>query len=196
MKQMYTGYGRIHPGPLKMAALAALLATTGCVSAPAETDIPMTSVSTVNVPGFVNQQLTNDVSFFGRTLPLEAPLIWGVLPGVYEELGIPVSTSNPETMQVGNLGFEVQRIGGSRMNKYLNCGTGRIGPMANAYQVTLTVLTKLVEVEGAGTEVLTLVKGNAVNRSTAGYPVSCRSRETLEEMITDRVAEALGISGS
>jgi len=35
-----------------------------------------------------------------------------------------------------------------------------------------------------------------VNRSTAGYPVPCTSRETLEELIADKVAEVLGVSGS
>ena len=198
MKQIFNGRGDSHQNLLKITFLAGLLATTGCVSAPTgEPDgVAMTDISTVNVGGFMNQQLTNDLELVNKELPLERALIWGVLPGVYQEFGIPVTTTNPGIFQVGNAGFEVQRVNGKRMNTYLDCGTSRGGPLANSHQVTLTVFTKLIEVSEQRTEVSTLVTGTAVHRSTAGYPVSCRSRETLEEIITDRVVEALGISGS
>ena len=198
MKQIHTGHGRSYPHPLQMAAMVALLSTVACVSAPAEgTDgVPVSDVSTVSLSGFVSQQLTNDVDFVTSSLPVDVDLIWGVLPGVYQQLGIPVGTSNFDTKEVGNLGFEVQRVGGSRMNKYLDCGTGRTGPMANAYQVTLSVLTRLAGTDAGQTEISTMVDGTAVNRSIAGYPVGCTSRETLEELIVEKVAEALGLSGS
>lgn len=197
MKQMDTGHVGSDPHALRMVAMAALLAVAGCASAPAQEEdaVAMSGLSTVNLAGYLTQQIANDIEFVETTLPVEVDLVWRVLPGVYQELGIPVATSNYETRQVGNLGFEVQRVNGKRMNTYLDCGTSRTGPMANAYQVTLTVLTKLESVEGDGaTKMTSAVDGTAVNRSTAGYPVPCTSRETLEELISDKVAEVLGLS--
>lgn len=197
MRQIHTAHGDFRTDALKVPCLVMLLAAVGCVSAPAaESDgIKLTDVQTVNVGGFVNQQLTNDIELVIKELPVERLLVWGVLPGVYEQLGIPVATSNPEIFQVGNIGFEVQRVDGKRMNSYLNCGMSRGGPIANSHQVTLTVVTTLDEVSAEMTKMTTLVSGTAVHRSTAGYPVSCKSRETLEELIADRIAEILDISG-
>ena len=198
MDQMCIGRAGSDLRTLGMVAMIALLALAGCVSAPTEDEegVEMSGLSTVNLSGFLNQQIANDLEFVEKTLPIDEALIWGVLPGVYQQLGIPVGTSNPQKKQVGNLGFEVSRIDGSRMNKFLDCGTSRTGPMANAYQVTLTVMTKLAAAEGGGTTLSTVVDGTAVNRSIAGYPVPCTSRETLEVLIADKVAEALGVPGS
>lgn len=198
MRQIHTGRGDSRTGPPTISCLVAILAATGCVSAPpADSDgIQLTDVQTVNVAGFVNQQLTNDIELVSHELPVERLLVWGVLPGVYEQLGIPVATSNPQTFQVGNLGYEVQRVDGKRMNSFLDCGMSRGGPIANSHQVTLIVVTKLEEVSAELTKLTTLVSGTAVHRSTAGYPVSCKSREKLEELIADRVGEILGIAGA
>ena len=198
MKQTDDGRRRTPRDSTTIALFATLLATTACVSAPTgETgDVPLTDVSTVNVGGFLSQQLTTDLEFVSKEVPVESTLIWGVLPGVYQQLGIPVTNSDPQKMQVGNAGFEVQRVDGSRMNHFLDCGTSRGGPLANSYQVTLTVTTKLTKLGEDRTEVSSLVSGTAVNRSTAGYSVSCKSRETLEELIADRVVETLQVAGS
>lgn len=171
---------------------AALPLATACVSAPTgESDTPLVETRTSNIPGYQGLITTQDYEFICREIPVDMELAWGVLPGIYQELGIPVATSDPAERMVANPGFEVQRIAGSRMNRWLNCGTSRTGPMANAYLVTLTVQTKLEEVEEGTTEVKSLVTGKAINRSTAGYPVTCASRETLEVLIADKIAEAL-----
>ena len=195
MKQIHHGRGVSHRFRPKVAFLAALLAATGCVSTRegAPDGIALTTVRTDNVGGS-NLQLSNDMEFVASELPVARALAWGVLPGVYQQLGIPVTNSNPQSFQVGNLGFEVQRVDGKRMNHFLDCGTSRGGPIASSHQVTLVVLTKLVEVSDERTEVSSVVDGTAVHRSTAGYPVDCRSRETLEKLIADRVAEVLGLS--
>ena len=197
MRQLHTGHRDSRTRPLKIPCLVALLTATGCVSAPSgDSDgVDLTEIQTVNVAGFVNQQLSNDIELVNHEIPVELQLVWRVLPGVYEQLGIPVATTNPQTYRVGNIGYEVQRVDGKRMNSYLDCGMSRGGPIANSHQVTLTVVTKLEEVSADLTKMTTLVSGTAVHRSTAGYPVSCRSREKLEELIADRVTEILGIAG-
>lgn len=159
---------------------------------PGEEDTPLVETTIDRIPGYTNQPRSQDFEFICMEVPVAAELAWGVLPGIYQEIGIPVATSDPNKRLVANPGFEVQRIAGSRMNRWLDCGTSRTGPMANAYQVTLRVQTQLREVAEGTTEVKSLVAGTALNRSTAGYPVSCASREALEVVIADKVAEALG----
>ena len=90
--------------------------------------------------------------------------------GVYEQLGIPVTTTDPMTMTVGNLGYEARRIDGVRMNAYVDCGNSPAGPVANQYAVTLSVMTKLAKVGESRTEVSTVVDASAKSRSMAGYP--------------------------
>ncbi len=164
-----------------------------CVALPpGEEDTPLVETTIDRIPGYTNQPRSQDFEFVCMEVPVAAELAWGVLPGIYQEIGIPVATTDPSKRLVANPGFEVQRIAGSRMNRWLDCGTSRTGPMANAYQVTLRVQTQLREVAEGTTEVKSLVAGTALNRSTAGYPVSCASREALEVVIADKVAEALG----
>ena len=164
-----------------------------CVPAPAgEEDAPLVKTTFANIPGYQNQAITQDLEFICMEVPVATEIAWGVLPGIYQEIGIPVATTDPAKRMVANPGFEVQRIAGSRMNRWLDCGTSRTGPMANAYQVTLSVQTELREVAEGTTEVKSLVAGTALNRSTASFPVQCASRETLEVVIADRIAEALG----
>lgn len=195
------------------AGAAALLLAAACASAPSggegapqvqatpseciplppgEEDVPLVETTIDRIPGYTNQPRSQDFEFICMEVPVAAELAWGVLPGIYQEIGIPVATSDPSKRMVANPGFEVQRIAGSRMNRWLDCGTSRTGPMANAYQVTLRVQTQLREAAEGATEVKSLVAGTALNRSTAGYPVSCASREALEVVIADRIAEALG----
>ena len=168
-------------------------AASECVPAPpGEEDATLVETSASNIPGYQTQLFTQDFEFICMEVPVAAELAWGVLPGIYQQIGIPVVTTNPSKRMVANPGFEVQRVAGSRMNRWLDCGTSRTGPMANAYQVTLRVRTELKEVDEGTTEVKSLVRGTALNRSTASYPVPCASRETLEVVIADKIAEALG----
>ncbi|MCY3810150.1 MAG: hypothetical protein OXG58_12135 [Gemmatimonadetes bacterium] len=159
---------------------------------PGEEDEPLVETRASNIPGYQTLLTTQDFEYICMEVPVDIELAWGVLPGIYQEIGIPVATSDPTKRMVANPGFEVQRIAGSRMNRWLDCGTSRTGPMANAYQVTLTVETRLGEAAEGTTEVKSLVTGEALNRSTASFPVPCASRETLEVVIADKIAEALG----
>lgn len=180
--------------PLKIAAMAVLVAVAGCAtSAPGAPAIPESTIGTVSIEGTGRQILAHDKIAEKATVAAASNLVWGVLGGVFDQIGIPVTTTDPWTMTVGNPGFQTRRIDGARMNTYLDCGTNFNGPLANHYQVTMSVITTLAKVDGDHTEVSTVVDGSAMPRSNAGHPVQCTTREKLEALIVKKVEEALGL---
>lgn len=176
-------------------ALAALIAAPACSSAPpdAPPSIEGTRIGTTRVSGLGQNITSHDTDAEKTTVTASADNVWGVLGGVYEQIGIPVTTTDAYTMTIGNGGFEARRIDGSRMNNFLDCGTNFGGPLANLYEVTLAVSTRLSEVDGNRTEIATAVAASAKPRTNAGYPVQCTTREKLEELIVEKVSEALGL---
>ncbi len=180
--------------PLKIAALTVLVAGAGCAtSAPGGPAIPESTIGTVAVEGVGREILAHDKIAEKSTVAAASNLVWGVLGGVFDQIGIPVTTTDTRTMTVGNAGFQTRRIDGVRMNTYLDCGTNFNGPLANHYQVTMSVITSLERVDGNRTEVSTVVDGSAMPRSNAGHPVQCTTREKLEALIVKKVEEALGL---
>ena len=180
--------------PLKITALTVLVAVAGCAtSAPGAPAIPESTIGTVAVEGVGREILAHDKIAEKSTVAAGSNLVWGVLGGVFDQIGIPVTTTDTRTMTVGNAGFQTRRIDGARMNTYLDCGTNFNGPLANHYQVTMSVITSLARVDGDRTEVSTVIDGSAMPRSNAGHPVQCTTRETLEALIVKKVEEALGL---
>lgn len=179
--------------PLKIAALAVIVAVAGCATGEPTSRIPESTIGTVTVEGVGREILAHDKIAEKATIAAGSNLVWGVLGGVFEQLGIPVTTTDTRRMTVGNAGFQTRRIDGSRMNTYLDCGTNFNGPLANHYAVTISVMTTLARLDGNRTEVSTVVDGSAMPRSNAGHPVQCTTREKLEELIVNKVKEALGM---
>ncbi|MDE2795861.1 MAG: hypothetical protein OXL34_13655 [Gemmatimonadota bacterium] len=180
---------------LSVAALAVLVGAVGCASTPRDEAprIAETTMETASVQGVGQEIVRRDRITEKQTIPAETDLVWGVLGGVYEQIGIPVTEVDSESMTVGNLGYEARRIDGTRMNTYLDCGTNFGGPLANVYEVTLSILTQLTKVDDEQTEVSTTIAATAKPRTNAGYPVDCTSRQKLEPLIVEKVKEALNL---
>lgn len=125
------------------------------------------------------------------TLPAGASRVWRALDDVYAQLEIPVSVRDPRTMEIGNAGYLARRIEGRRMNTYVDCGTSLSGPLANEFDMTIVVLTRL-SARGDSTRVLTTMEAYGEPRATSGNQAPCRSREVLERRIAELTVEAVG----
>jgi len=118
--------------------------------------------------------------------------VWAVLPQLYQELDVPLSVYDTVGMQIGNAGFKPRRLGGTRLSRYLDCGRGITAtPNADAYEVTLTLLTKVVEAGDGGTNLQVRVTAFAKPRDVSGNPMRCASRGTLETHMAEKVQELI-----
>ncbi len=183
-------------------ALAAALAATGSLagacaagSGGGRGPVDAAAAPTRHVLRFQGHQpveITNEGAMRRRTVEAPPELVWSALGGVYVGLDIPVTVSDDAQRTLGNMGYTANRIAGNRMSRYLDCGSNLSGPRANQQQVTLTVISWVVP-EGDGAELVTFLDAYAKPRAVSGNAVHCQSSGRLEELIGQRVAEALGV---
>lgn len=171
--------------------------TAACGSSPSP-DVPRAAPvrSVMRVAGTAPVEMHTEANVAERVFQVPAEQVWAEVPGVYERLGIPITTADPDAREVGNPGYLARRVEGKRMNSYLDCGTQLGGAVANSHDVTLSVVTKVIAREGGASGVRTVLDATARARATSGNPVHCQSRGVLEERIGRLIAEALaGMSG-
>ena len=182
-------------GLLAIAALATAAAAGGCASGSGEDSVPRPQQrrTVLRVSGYAPVEIFNEPGVGARTIATKPELAWGVLGGIYAQLGIPVEASDPRAMQIGNTGYPARRVGGERMNAFVDCGNNLTGPVADQYDITLSVITVLTAKEPESTEVLSVVDAYGRPRAVSGNTIHCQSRGVLELRIARLVAEALEV---
>lgn len=154
--------------------------------------LPPERRNVLRVAGYQAVEMYNEAGVGVRTLDVAAATVWSVVGGVYAQMEIPVEESDPRLMQLGTLGYAARRIEGDRMNTFVDCGANLAGPMANQYDITLSVVTRLTSKGPESTEILTMVDAYGRPRAVSGNPIHCQSRGVLEQRVAQRIAEALG----
>lgn len=115
---------------------------------------------------------------------------WALMPALFEKLGVEVGYSDPSTFTMGNAGVEVRRLDGKRLSNWLDCGYGTTAQAnADTYNVNLSIMVTLNDLQGAGTEVLTRLEASAKPRAHSGHAVVCTSRRRLEPRIAEMMQE-------
>lgn len=175
-----------------LAAAAAGCASGGGGASEDTTPLPEQRRNVMRIAGYQPVELYNEAGVGVRTLDVAAETVWSVVGGVYAQMEIPVEESDPRVMQLGTPGYAARRIEGDRMNAFVDCGSNLAGPMANQYDITLAVVTKLTSKGPESTEILTMVDAYGRPRAVSGNPIHCQSRGVLEQRVAQRIAEALG----
>jgi hypothetical protein len=116
------------------------------------------------------------------------------LGAVYAQLGIPVTDLNQAAKSLGNNAFRVRRrIGDVQTVRALDCGGDSGMPNAETYQLTLSILSRVVAAPQGGSIVQTTLEGSGRNPVTAASSdVRCSSLGVLEKRIGDLVRQNLG----
>jgi hypothetical protein len=120
--------------------------------------------------------------------------VWALMPAVYEGLKIPIGTIDQNSRVIGNRRIQTNsgRIAGARASSYLNCGNTGLGvPIADSYQVDLSVLTQIVPAPGGSAQVQTSIDANATQRGVSSAPVRCASTGRLEQQIAAAIQQHL-----
>lgn len=134
----------------------------------------------------IDMRVGSDVNV--NVVPVSATVerAWETLPGVYQEIGIPVALSDPSTRQFGNrrVPSNVQ-IFRDTPGTYVRCGNAGSGPSAvSSYRVTLSVVTQLQPRTDGKTGVFTQVSGTAAPADgSSRASTTCVSNGRLEQVI-------------
>ncbi len=174
---------------LMLAVTLSAVLVSACASSGPVTTSAEPTMTRVELGGQPVEILNTDRGV-ARLVAAPVESVWRVLAEVYDRLEIPVGLSDPGQRTLGNHGYRTSRIGGVRLSRYLDCGTGMGGPYADQYVVTVLVLTRLTEAEG-GTMVVTTVDGSAKPRGVSGNAVLCASERRLEVRLTQLIVEVL-----
>lgn len=173
-----------------------LALTLGCASAPGSRErAAPDDITPIHVSGptgnLGRMEIRNTPTARTRNVAAPADSVWSVLPAVFQQLGIATGVDDAQKM-LGNPEFRIRRIEDLALSNYVDCGRGVTAvPLADDYDVTLSVLTQ-VSPNGAGWSlVATVVSGRAKPRAVSGNPVYCQSTGKLEQRITDLVLESL-----
>lgn len=173
--------------------------TTGAAARPAraEETAPSPTVSTqrivTNSGGTLQMNAMNidlDVKLFVTGTPDEA---WAVLPAVFQELAIPLTLNDPRSKSIGNTGWRTRRsIGRVPAQRYLDCGSSGTLENAETYQLTLSIVTRVLPNPNGGSVVSTALSGTGRNPLTSSSAdVRCASKGDLELRIRDMVQKAI-----
>jgi hypothetical protein len=187
---------RLASSTLAAAALALPIVFAGCSKrhvGPGGGPTPTsTSIGSVGRAGSSNTLATvSSASESERTVTAPVERVWQVLPAVYEELGIPVTTLVDAERLVGNDAMKVRRrLGSTPMQRYLDCGGTGGAPNAETYEITMSVMTKLHDLGQGLTAVVTRLEASAVS-PFGGNSVACGSTGNLERRMLMLLADRL-----
>ena len=193
------GPDRILPGcPMRLSACLLVL-LVGCTSSAPRDATP---VAPTRAPTVTDSWRTTDVDLAATgavvvdRVAASPDRVFAALEHVFEDLGVDVTQSSGETLQLANPRFVVsRRIADVPLSRYLECGRGMQGPFADRYRIEMSIQSR-VSPEGDGAKVETYIE--AMGRNPEGgsnTTVRCASNQRLEREIAERIRVHLGTGG-
>src|SRR5690606_32833443 len=119
----------------------------------------------------------------GTTIDVPRETLWAILPGVYQEIGLPAPAADRSiwTVAVQNH-LAMRRVGRERMSTFIDCGSGITGAFADTHRIRLSIRTWL-EPDGTGTRVTSRLNATATSTEGRAGTIACESRGVLEARI-------------
>jgi hypothetical protein len=169
---------------LGVVLIAACASSASSRTAPGATN---SGVARVSSSGGTESISTGAVPIAGSST-IYAPIdrLWGLLPGVYDSVGIPLTVVDRSGYLLGNRGLQVRRqLHGVMLSKYIDCGYAQGRPSADFYDVNLSVTTQLQPQDSLTTTVITTVDAVARPVLFTGEYNHCGTRGELETRISN-----------
>jgi hypothetical protein len=123
------------------------------------------------------------------TVPVPVADAWTRLAKAYSDLGIPLTTVQPDAHVLGNEGMKRSHtLANQRLSQFLDCGSGGSGSAnADVYSINMSVVSRLSPTSDNGTEVATLIQATATPMTFGTAPVVCSTTGALEARIASMV---------
>lgn len=151
-------------------------------------------LATVILPGY-RSPVRLDTVGTAIEIAADAPALMGAVRDAYRKLSIAPESfdSTAAGGYVGNLTMKVQRrFNELPVSRFIECGTGQSGPIANSYRVHLAVLTWWTPVAPSRSQLTIAVAAGAQALGGAlGDPIACQSTGGIEERLTRIIQEQL-----
>ena len=182
---------RVSRRRLPILFLASLV--TACASSGAGVSGPgRTTVSVIAPSGATRSIEISPTTFVNESILAATPTqVWTVLPAVFDQLQVEVTTVDSRSRVMGNAGYLARRVEGKRLSIYLECGSDFTGPYANQHDVTLSLMVQLTNAPENETVVTTVVNASAKPRAVSGTRLQCTSKRSLERRVVELIAEKL-----
>ncbi len=166
-----------------------LLMALGCSGGASRGRQDMDDIITTAVgPNYIRS--TSETVASSDSVDAAVAQVWSVLPEVYEELGIPQGGIDNRNRLLGNTRFQPRRIGGSRLSRFLDCGSGvGVSSYVDTYEVTASLTTHVKEGDAGRAVVQTQLHAVAEPKAVSGDRVFCTSKGVLERRIVELVVE-------
>ena len=138
-------------------------------------------------------RLNNDVAATRVILPATADQVFAAVTSSYAFLKIPVTYINRALGEQGNKKYTMsRRFEGQQVSHYLNCGDDPFGgPNANAYPVTVSIVTRARPQGGTSTALETTLSGVTYKGGGNTGPIYCASTGALESHLNALVGSRL-----
>lgn len=156
---------------------------------------PATAPPRILTSGTTYEVSVANESDAGAVVIRAAPEIaWIALPGVFQALEIAPKHIDSGQKIMGNVDHSVRRrLGGEPLSIYLNCGSSMSGPIANNYDVKLSVISQLHPAEEGRTLIRSRVAATARSREgTSSSSVQCGTTGRLEARIAELLNRSVG----
>jgi hypothetical protein len=146
----------------------------------------------VSFPGLTVPVMLDTAGYTARIAGAPAS-IYAQLRAEYDRMKVQLTTDDSLTGIIGNLQMlRIRTLAGGQISRFLNCGGGMTGPLADNARVQLALVSMLKSVSADSTEVRTVLVGVATSLEGASRdPVRCTSAGTLEARIHERISKQL-----
>src|SRR5258708_7190117 len=142
-------------GSMRGIMMISLVACLGCASSKPSAPAPALPTPEA-VPPSIDPRVADAVPLTPTAMPAPPDIVWNALPAAYDSLGIRLNVVDPREHLIGNQGMKLrQRLGTTRLSKYIDCGNAQIGPSADSYDVLMSVMTH-VGVNAQGVTVVSI----------------------------------------
>lgn len=172
---------------------AGALVAAGCATVPPGPTLDRSGERVVFVEdrsgNMVRTPLQSDDQTRTAELGIGFAAAWARLPGILEELGLPIGSIDETRGLIAHDGARLSRIDGRRMSAFLDCGSGTTAqPYADLYSVTAGYEVLIVSGESDGRSRAEMrIDATARARDVRGNPLRCRSKGRLEQLVFERL---------
>ena len=187
---------------MRRLAPAVALLMVGCASSPETSGWPVAEPMDVQevtplIERFAEGTVSNikpDVERVGFTVAASPEAVWPALVQVYENLGIEIAGMDPNARAVNNPDMRItRRLGGQRLSRYLDCGSGTIGGFADHFRIQMSILSQVEALPEGQSRVHTTIEAVGNNpEGTSNTRVPCSSTHQLELRIAEEIRELVG----